>query len=114
MLRGAGPLEPRFPCCGRRGGGECRSGAPLRLLALAPRLLEADLRQIALQLVEIMGERDAVVEFEAGHRLIVELEDAFTQVCPERKPLTREPDDAGALVPGIGDPFDKPVALEAL
>src|SRR5262245_2657457 len=114
-------LKPPLPCRMRSAGtyllipsSPNGSGAPLRLLALAPRLLETDLRQVALQLVEIVGERDAVVEFETGYSLVVKLEDAFAQVGPEHKPLTREPDDAGALVLGIGNPFDKPVTLEAL
>src|SRR5262245_66378526 len=90
------------------------SGAPLRLLPLAPRLLQAHLRQVALQLIEIMRERNAVVELEAGHRLVVELKDPLAQFGPERKALAGELDHAGALVAGVGDPFDQPVALETL
>ena len=68
---------------------------------------------MTLQFVEIVGKRDAVVEFEAAGGLVVELEDAFAQIGPEYKTFTRELDDARPLVFGVGDPLDQTVALEA-
>ena len=59
------------------------SETPLGLLAVAPRLLQSHIHQLVLELVEIVGESDAVVEFEAANRLIVELEDALAQIRPE-------------------------------
>src|SRR3954453_8369367 len=88
------------------------SGAPLGLLAVASRLLQPHIHQLALELVEIVGESDAVVEFEAADRLIVELEDALAQIRPEREAFLGELDDARPLVLRIRDPFDKPVTLE--
>src|SRR5262252_3982626 len=88
------------------------SGAPLGLLPLAARLLQPNCREQALQLVEIMGKRHAIIEFEAADGLVVKLEDALAQVRPERKAFPRELDHARPLVLGIGHPLDKAVALE--
>lgn len=87
------------------------SRASLGFASRSSRRLQLYLKQLPLQLVEVMGKRNPVVKSKLAGRLVVELKDPLSKLIPERKALRREPDDAGALVFFVGDALDESITF---